>query len=114
VSLTKSFDDSRRFSMLHKTLLLAVAIVLAALVSAAEARAWGGYHVGYTHVGPAGAYHWGRTGVAGPYGAYRGGSAYGYRGYDAYRGGYGSYHAYGGYHYGGYYGGTRAGFYRRW
>lgn len=31
--------------------------------------AWGAAHVGYTHVGPAGAYHVGKTAVATPFGA---------------------------------------------
>jgi hypothetical protein len=95
--------------MLRETFFLILAAVLAALVASTEARAWGGYHVGYTHVGPAGAYHYGRTGVYGGYGgAYRygygvGGVHYGYGG--VYGAPYGAY--YGGYRYvPGYYGGA--------
>jgi hypothetical protein len=132
-------DDSRRKTMLRKTIFLSVAATLAALLTAPEARAWGGFHVGYTHVGYGGVQHWGRTAVEGPYGAYSGGhyGAYGryggsYRagyggGYrSGYGEGYGGYHSYsaygatggygyGGYHYGGAYGGGyNAGVYRSW
>jgi hypothetical protein len=97
--------------MPHKILLSACAALLASLALSSEARAWGAYHVGYTHVGPAGDYHWGRTGAyGGGYDRYRyGGSHYGSYGYG------GAYH-YDGYHYGGYgYGGAyRYGYRRRW
>ena len=117
--------------MLRITLLFALGTPLGVLLSAANAQAWGAYHVGYTHVGPSGVYHYGHTAAAGPYGSYSGGhtSAYGAYG-GAYHSGYSSgdrYGAYGaGYHYGyggyssGYrYGGAygdayRAGVYRRW
>jgi hypothetical protein len=111
-------------AMLRKTLFPALAAGLVTLLLAAEAQAWGGYHVGYTHVGPNGAYHVGATGVRGGYGGgavYRGGAAYGgaYRGGAAYGGAYraGGGVAYrgaavGGYHYspsysGGYAAGVR-------
>jgi hypothetical protein len=90
--------------MLHKTLLACIAFV-ALLATSSQARAWGGYHYGYTHVGPYGAYHVGATGGYGGYGGYRGGAAYGGAAYGGYR--------YGGYPYGGY-GGVRAGYVRRW
>jgi hypothetical protein len=127
--------------MLRKSVFLAAAATLATLLTAPEARAWGraGFHVGYTHVGPGGVEHWGRTAVAGPYGSYSGGhyGAYGryggsyhagYGSVDRYGGGaaYGGYHSYsaygstagyryGGYHYGGVYGtGYAGGVYRAW
>ncbi len=73
--------------MLHKTLLLVCIALVALLATSSKAQAWGGYHYGYTHAGPYGAYHAGGTV------------------------GYG---AYGGYRYGGAWGGYRAGYYRRW
>jgi hypothetical protein len=114
--------------MRTRTLFLAAAL-LAALAAAPEAQAWGAYHVGYTHVGPGGAYHYGRTTAVGPYGAYSAGHVGGYGAYGgAYR--YGYHYNYGGgpytgtvhyaYHYGGYpYGGysasgMRIGYYRGW
>ncbi len=94
--------------MLNKTFLLACIALVALLAMSSEAQSWGGgYHYGYTHVGPAGAYH---VGATGGYGGYGGGYRYG----GAYRYGYGGGGAaYGGYHYGGY-GGYRAGYVRRW
>jgi hypothetical protein len=81
--------------MLRKVLLVAVAAILATLLTSSRAQAWGCYHYGYTHVGPSGAYH-----VGGTYGGY---------------GGYGGYRYGGGYHYGyGGYGGYHAGYYRAW
>src|SRR5690348_3749657 len=102
--------------MLRKALFLAAAATLLTLLTSAKAQAWGAYHVGYTHVGYGGVYHWGRTGYAGygGYDRYRYGGAYhygGYGDYDRYRYG-GLYHyGYGGLGYGDVY---RAGFYRRW
>jgi hypothetical protein len=103
--------------MLRGMVLFWVAAIVAALATATEAQAWGCRHVGYTHVGPSGVYHYGHTSAYGPYGGYSGshyGAHYG-GGYDrsgaygaAYHSGaYGGYHytssAYGGgYHYGGY------------
>lgn len=113
--------------MLRKTLLSAALAGLVSLLLSAEAQAWGGYHVGYTHVGPGGVQHVGATGYRGPAGggAYRGGYAYGaggYRGGAAYAGGYRAGYggaayrgaAVGGYHYSptysaGYVGGARGG-----
>ena len=102
--------------MLRKTLFLGLAAVLALALSASKVQAWGGYHVGYTHVGPAGVEHWGHTAGYGPYGGFSTGhaGAYGYGGYHA---GYGygdRYGAYGGaYHYGySPYGGYAAGGFR--
>ena len=116
--------------MLHRYLLVATAVLFATLLTATDVQAWGAYHAGYTHVGPGGVYHYGRTAAVGPYGAYSGGHAgfYGagggayHAGYGAHYGGYGGYHpytpSYGGYHYGGVgyggYGGYRGGYYRRW
>jgi hypothetical protein len=114
--------DMRRRRMFLRTTLLATAVTLATLLTASDARAWGAYHVGYTHFGPNGFAHYGRTAAVGPYGAYSGGHAgfYGAGG-GAYHVGYGygeRYGGYGGYHYGGFgyggYGGYRGGFYRRW
>jgi len=108
--------------MLHKSLILACAATLAVLLTTREAQAWGAAHVGYTHVGPGGVQHYGRTAAVGPYGAYSGGHASDYGRYGgSYHTGYGA--AYGGaYHYAGasryggagYAGGYRAGVYRRW
>ncbi|HVS38512.1 MAG TPA: hypothetical protein VMS17_23345 [Gemmataceae bacterium] len=108
--------------MLRKILCIAL-VAAATLMTSAKAQAWGAYHVGYTHVGPEGVQHYGRTGASGPYGSY-GGSHYGAYGYGG-----GSYHSgsaygdryggsYGGaYHYGSYgsYGSyDRYGGYRGW
>ena len=110
--------------MLRNVLLAATAAALATLLTPADASAWGAAHVGYTHVGPNGVYHAGRTAAAGPYGYRTTGSRYGatYGGGAAgYR--YGAGGTYGGYHYGGAYGGYRAvtpaggyraGVYRAW
>jgi hypothetical protein len=67
--------------MLHKTLLLGLTATLLSLLTAGEARAWGAIHVGYTHVGYGGVYHYGRTAAVGPYGAYYGGRTLGVGGY---------------------------------
>jgi len=88
-----------------KALYLMLGVVLAALVTAGEAQAWGAYHVGYTHVGPAGVYHYGRTAAVGPYGG-----AYARMPYSGYAGAYG----YGGFRAGVYGGAAAGGFYRRW
>lgn len=111
--------------MLRNATLAAAAAALVTLLTPAVAPAWGVAHVGYTHVGPYGAYHAGRTVAAGPYGAYGMGTRYGgvSGGYPAsYR--YGTVGSYYGYHpYGvGYAGAYRypsdgaygAGVYRRW
>ena len=83
--------------MLKKTLFLAGAALLVTLAMSTKAHAWGVYHAGYTHIGPAGAYHVGGT-----------------RAYGGYGGAYGGYH-YGGYGYGYHpYGGGGYGYYRRW
>ncbi|HSQ56598.1 MAG TPA: hypothetical protein VLM40_12720 [Gemmata sp.] len=89
-----------------RTMCIAAAAAIAVLTMPDDARAWGAAHVGYTHAGPAGVYHYGATGVRTPYGAYGGAraGAYGYGG-AAYHTGYGgAYHyntGYGaGYHYG--------------
>jgi hypothetical protein len=85
--------------MLKKIILVAFVAALAALLTPADAGAYGAAHVGYTHVGPNGAYHVGGTEVrgGGGYGGGGGGAAYGYRGGAAYGGGGGA--AAGGYHY---------------
>ena len=103
--------------MLNKILAPAVAAALLALLTPSELDAYGAAHVGYTHVGPAGVYHTGRTVAAGPGGVYAGGrttaaGAYGgvYRGGYGYGAGYGG--AYGGYRYTpSYYGGYSGGYY---
>jgi hypothetical protein len=104
--------------MFRKSLFLAPAILLATLVTSSTAQAWGGFHVGYTHVGYGGVYHAGYTHVGG-YGGYdryggmyRGGYGGMYGGYHyGYGGAYGGYHyGYGAYPYGGYAGG-RVGYY---
>jgi hypothetical protein len=118
--------------MLCRCLFLVTAVTLATLGAASTARGWGAFHAGYTHVGPGGVYHYGRTAAFGPYGGYAGArfgayGGYGGYGYEARRGNmtYLGYHpyAYGlspyyGYRYGGLgydrFGDYRAGFYRRW
>src|SRR5262249_9898514 len=96
--------------MLRKIVFPAVAATLLALLAPSEAQAWGGFHAGYTHVGPGGVYHVGGTRVYGGYGGYggyryggaaHGGYRYGGAAYGGYRyGGYGGYDRYyGGYHY---------------
>jgi len=109
--------------MLNKIITLATAAALAALLMPSEVGAWGAAHVGYTHVGPGGVYHAGRTVAAGPGGVYAGGraggvgygGAYGarYGGGVGYGGGY-RYGAVGGVGYGGAYraGGARYGYIR--
>ena len=76
--------------MLRKTVILFIAVSLSVLPAASEAYAWGACHVGYTAVGPYGAYHRGLT--VGPYGAYSRSSMVGpYGGYHhatGYSGGY--------------------------
>jgi hypothetical protein len=87
--------------MLRKILCLALLAAAATLMTAAPVRAWGAYHVGYTHVGPSGVQHYGHTSAYGPYGSYSGGH-YGSSGaYGGYHAGYSS-----GYRYGGSYGGA--------
>jgi hypothetical protein len=113
--------------MQRQALFLALGTSLVAVLTAREARAWGAYHVGYTHVGYGGVQHYGRTYAYGARGVYAGGRGYGHAGYHAgyaYGDPYGVYGAYapayyGGYHYGGFgygrvSGGYRAGYYRRW
>lgn len=83
--------------MLRNTLVVALAMLLASVLASSKAQAWGGYHVGYTHVGYGGIYHAGYTrvggyGAYGAYGGYRYGD-YGYR-YGGYRYGYGGYRRY--------------------
>jgi hypothetical protein len=109
--------------MLKKIIPLVTVAALAVLLAPSKVDGWGAAHVGYTHVGPAGVYHTGRTVAAGPGGVYAGGrtAAYGaYGGADraGYGGAVGYGGAYGGYHYGyaggyGYgYGGARYGYIR--
>jgi hypothetical protein len=83
--------------MLNKIIALATVAALAVLLMPSKVDAWGAAHVGYTHVGPAGVYHTGRTVAAGPGGVYAGGrtSAYGAYG-GVYRAGYGAAAGYGG------------------
>ena len=76
--------------MLRQPLFLAIAATGAMLLTSARAQAWGAFHAGYTHFGPGGFYHVGRTAVGG-YGGF-GGYHYGYGGYR--------YGGFGGYHYG--------------
>src|SRR6516165_2645117 len=78
--------------MLKKIITLATVAALAALLTPSRVGAWGAAHVGYTHVGPGGVYHAGRTVAAGPGGVYAGGRAGGV----AYGGRYGGAVGYGG------------------
>jgi hypothetical protein len=92
--------------MIHKIITLSALVAAPLLSMPTKADAWGAAHVGYTHVGPNGVYHAGKTAAVGPGGAYAGGhaGAYGYGGASYHAGyagaarpGYGG--AYGGYHY---------------
>jgi hypothetical protein len=58
--------------MLKQLLTVAWLAVLTVLLIPVEVDAYGAAHVGYTHVGPNGAYHTGSTAVAGPNGGYAG------------------------------------------
>ncbi len=101
--------------MLRKIFYLALAAGATLLMTTSKAQAWGAYHVGYTHVGPNGVQHYGRTVGVGPYGAYSGGRYGAVGGYGAYGARYGA--AYGGaYRYGavGYGSYDRYAAYRRW
>src|SRR5438552_1033029 len=95
--------------MLRKGLFSSLAAVVAMLLMPEAAWSWGGYHAGYTHVGPGGVQHWGRTAGVGPYGGFAGGHAWGGGWGGGYRAGYGYGARYGGldggvggYRYGGY------------
>ena len=68
--------------MLKQIFLAALAAILLVLLMPVDLSAYGAAHRGYTHVGPNGVYHAGRTVAAGPGGAYAGGHS--------------SYHSYGG------------------
>ena len=97
--------------MLTKIITLALVAALAALLTPSRVGAWGAAHVGYTHVGPGGVYHAGRTVAAGPGGVYAGGRIGGYGAYGgAYRAGYGGAVGYGGAAYGGYHYGYAGGY----
>ena len=77
--------------MLNKMITLAMVAALAALLTPSKVDAWGAAHVGYTHVGPGGVYHTGRTVAAGPGGVYAGGRTSAVGAYSGvYRGGYGA------------------------
>jgi heterogeneous nuclear ribonucleoprotein A1/A3 len=100
--------------MLNKIMTLTTVTALAILLMPSKVDAWGAAHVGYTHFGPNGVYHTGRTVAAGPGGAYAGGRTGAYGAYGgAYRTGYGGAVGYGGaagYHYSaGYAGGAAYG-----
>jgi hypothetical protein len=99
--------------MLNKVILLATVTALAALLTPSGVGAWGAARVGYTHVGPGGAYHGSRTVAAGPGGvAVRGRSTAVGAGGGVYRAGYGGAAGYGGgYRYGAV-GGARYGYIR--
>src|SRR5262249_5539862 len=60
-------NDQGELTMLKKIFVLAAAATLVSLATSSEVQAWGCYHAGYTHVGPSGVYHYGRT-YAGGYG----------------------------------------------
>ena len=59
--------------MLNKIILPAITAALVVLLLPAQVDGYGAAHVGYTHVGPNGVYHTGRTAVAGPGGVAAGG-----------------------------------------
>src|SRR5262245_25218796 len=118
---TPPTDDGfrRPTTMFKNAYLLMLAALFAALLTATEARAWGGFHRGYTIHTPAGGfYHYGSTAAYGPYGEHTASRSFGYSPYTgAYHTGYGQTAGYGGsaYHYssgyggyGGYYGGYQS------
>jgi hypothetical protein len=92
--------------MLRKMILTVFAAALAGALLPGQVSAYGGAHVGYTHVGPNGCYHVGATEVHGGYGG-GGGAAYGGARVGGAYGGGGA--AYGGYHYSAGYAGGAAG-----
>src|SRR5438046_2612533 len=107
--------------MLRNLFVAAAAATAITLLTPAPVDAWGAAHVGYTHVGPSGVYHAGRTTAVGPSGAYSTGraGAYGYggAGYHSSYGAAAAHHPYGTGYSGGYrYGGAAyaGGVYRRW
>jgi hypothetical protein len=86
--------------MLRNILCVAVLTAAATLATSSTARAWGAYHVGYTHVGPSGVQHYGHTAGYGSNGAYSG-SHYGSYNRSGSSDRYGSYKRSGSsYHYG--------------
>jgi hypothetical protein len=100
--------------MLRKIFCLVLLSGAATLATSSTAHAWGAYHVGYTHVGPSGVQHYGRTYARGPYGSYSGGR-YGSSGaYGGYHSSYGSYDRYGSYGGAYHYGYDRYGSYERY
>ena len=58
--------------MLRKTVILGATAMVVTLLTSGTAHGWGAFHAGFTHIGPAGAFHYGTTSVGGPYGAYSG------------------------------------------
>jgi hypothetical protein len=104
-------------AMLNKIITLAAVAALAILLIPSRLDAWGAAHVGFTHVGPGGVYHAGRTVVGGPGGFYAGGRAAGFGPYGGfYHGGWGSGVGYGGFYQPGWgsglgYGGVYRGYY---
>jgi len=86
--------------MLRNILYAALLSGAAMLTTTSTAHAWGAYHVGYTHVGPSGVQHYGRTAGYGSNGAYSG-AHYGSYNRSGSSEHYGSYNRYGSsYHYG--------------
>ncbi len=90
--------------MLRNILCVAVLTAAAMLATSSTAHAWGAAHVGYTHVGPGGVQHYGRTVGYGPNGSFSTDRGYAMA-YGSSRAGYGSYNRYGAssgaaYHYG--------------
>lgn len=100
--------------MSNKISTVALAALMAALLTASEAGAWGAARVSGTRVSPYGGVHHGsRTVVAGPGGVYTGGRSVGVGPYGSgYRTGYGGVGYGSGYHYHYDYGGAAAGGYR--
>jgi hypothetical protein len=107
---------------MKKILCIALVAAAASLMTSTKAQAWGAAHVGYTHVGPEGVQHYGRTAAYGPSGAYSGAHYGSYGAYGSSHAAYGhsetyGHSSYGAYHYGsssydsyGRYGGTYRGF----
>jgi hypothetical protein len=94
--ITYDYSPNREKTMLNRIILSLFITALAMMLTPSKVAAYGAAHVGYTHVGPNGAYHVGETAYRGPGGTYAAGRTgavgYGgaeYRGGSEYRAGYG-------------------------
>jgi heterogeneous nuclear ribonucleoprotein A1/A3 len=77
----------KEIPMLKMICAAAVTAALVVLAVPSKVDGYGAAHVGYTQVGPNGAYHTGATAVSGPGGTYAAGHTTAYGAGGAYRGG---------------------------